>query len=148
LSYGRSALASLDVDKVYAVLGLSVETFGVDYKESVIDTYLRLAAHIVARQGGLALLDLVEDHAFRLRVNLPSWVPDWEVRHGPRLLKASPHSGTWNASLDATPYTRPLERPRLYGRYARSHWRLIDRASPYVWRSKEPSPKRIPRTVS
>ena len=49
LSYGRSALATLDVDKIYAVLGLSLETFRVDYKESVIDTYLQLAAHIVAR---------------------------------------------------------------------------------------------------
>jgi hypothetical protein len=107
---------------VYAVLGLSVKSFGVDYKGSVIDTYLRLAAHIVARQGGLALLDLVEDHAFRLRANLPSWVPDWEVRHGPRLLKASPHSGTWNASLDATPYTRLSAE----GRHLNVHGFMVD----------------------
>lgn len=44
LFYGRSALATLDVDKIYAVLGLSQETFKVDYKEPVVDTYLRLAA--------------------------------------------------------------------------------------------------------
>ena len=71
LSYGRSSLATLDVDKIYAALGLSEETFKVDYKESVVDSYLRFAAHIIAQQDGLALLDHVEDHAFRFRVDLP-----------------------------------------------------------------------------
>ena len=88
LTYGRGYLATLDVDKTYAVVGLSKETFKVDYKEPVVDTYLRLAAHIIAQSDGLALLDHVEERVFRLKDDLPSWVPDWEVRQGPQPLKS------------------------------------------------------------
>ena len=106
LAHGRVYLATLDVDKIYAVLGLSKDTFKVDYKEPVVNTYVRFAAHIIAQPDGLALLDHVEDHVFRLKVDLPSWVPDWEVRQGPQLLKSSPSSGLWNASFGATAYAQ------------------------------------------
>ena len=106
LSYGRGYLATLDVDKIYAVLGLSKETFKVDYKEPVVDTYVRFAAHIIALPDGLALLDHLDDHKFRLKVDLPSWVPDWEVRLGPQSLKSSPYSGLWNPSFGTTAYAQ------------------------------------------
>ena len=99
-------------DKIYAVLGLSKETFKVDYKEPVVDTYVRFAAHIIALPDGLALLDHVDDHKFRLRADPPSWVPDWEVCHGPRLLSYSQCSELWNASFGATAYAQLSARER------------------------------------
>lgn len=106
LSYGRRAPATLDVDKIYAMLGLSEETFKVDYEESAVETYIRLAAYFMAHSLGIDLLDHVEDHAFRLRSELPSWIPDWEVRQGAQILKSLPHCGQWNASVDADVYAR------------------------------------------
>ena len=72
----------------------------------MVDTYVRFAAHIIALPDGLALLDHVDDHKFRLKVDLPSWVPDWEVRLGPQSLKSSPYSGLWNPSFGTTAYAQ------------------------------------------
>ena len=88
------------------MLGLLKETFKIDYKEPVVDTYVRFAAHIIAQSDGLALLNHVEKCISRLRFDLPSRVPDWEVRHGPQPLKSSPSSGLWNASFGATAYAQ------------------------------------------
>lgn len=43
----------------------------------------------------------MDDHTFRLDRGSPSWVPDWEVRHGPKPLKISSEAANWAASLDS-----------------------------------------------
>jgi hypothetical protein len=41
--------------------------------------YTEVVKAFVQRDGNLDVLSAVEDHRYRLRPGLPSWVPDWEV---------------------------------------------------------------------
>ncbi|KAJ8130201.1 hypothetical protein O1611_g3431 [Lasiodiplodia mahajangana] len=105
LALGRKSLATLDVDKVYGLLGLSVEGFEVNYEESTTSTYMRLARAVTNRGGAIMLLNYVDDHSFRFKKGLPTWVPDWEVRHGARSLLDTSAAANWNASGDSTVYS-------------------------------------------
>ncbi|KAI1126202.1 heterokaryon incompatibility protein-domain-containing protein [Nemania abortiva] len=105
LALGRKSLATLDVDKVYGLRGLSVEEFEVNYEEPTTDTYLRLAKSITDKGGAIIMLNYVDDHSFRFKKRLPSWVPDWEVRHGARPLIDTAASINWKASGDHAVYS-------------------------------------------
>lgn len=102
LERGKNAHASMDQDKVYGMIGLTNDTFEIDYKETTTETYLRLARAIISNGDASAMFNFVDDHAFRLDRGLPSWVPDWEVRHGPKPLDIpGSESSNWAASLDS-----------------------------------------------
>ncbi|KAI0870998.1 hypothetical protein GGS24DRAFT_510356 [Hypoxylon argillaceum] len=122
LALGRKSLATLDVDKVYGLRGLSVEEFEVDYEETTESTYLRLAMAITNKGGGIVLLNYVDDHSFRFKKRLPSWVPDWEVRHGARPLIDTSTAINWNASGNSAVYTGLSK----HGRHLHVHGFVLD----------------------
>ncbi|KAI0198683.1 heterokaryon incompatibility protein-domain-containing protein [Astrocystis sublimbata] len=104
LALGRRSLATLGVDKVYGLLGLSAEGFRVDYEEKTESVYLRLARAVVALGGTMTLLNQVDDHIFRVHHSLPSWVPDWQAHPGVRPLLETSAAAEWNASNDSAVY--------------------------------------------
>ncbi|KAI3330014.1 heterokaryon incompatibility protein-domain-containing protein [Ustulina deusta] len=129
LAIGRQALATLDHDKVYALLGLSADSFEVNYDESTTNTYMRVAKFVVDQGGATMLLNYVEDQSFRLQTDLPSWVPDWEVRHGSRSFPiysggemGSYETKKWNASGDAAVYSGLSS----LGRHLHLHGYILD----------------------
>lgn len=100
----RRSASTMSSDKIYAALGLTDAHFSVDYKETATQTFVRLAVNVIlnSRQR-LMLLNVVNDHVYSLNRELPSWVPDWEVRHGPKSFTSWPVFSTWQASGRSEP---------------------------------------------
>lgn len=74
----RTANATLAVDKIYALLGLSSDCadFATDYYKSKTWVYLRFAEwHIIRDEGKELLYEAARSD--RTSGNLPSWIPVW-----------------------------------------------------------------------
>ncbi|OCK73367.1 HET-domain-containing protein [Lepidopterella palustris CBS 459.81] len=85
----RNSFATRDRDKIFALMGLSgSETSGLvpDYSSASSDdkVFINFSKYHMEKTGALDILGAVEDHSHRLKKQLPSWVPDWEV-HPPGL---------------------------------------------------------------
>lgn len=85
----RDTQASDARDKVYALLGLTkgathilVEDLGVDYKMSVEAVYTRTARYVRRLRADLRIFGHREPSSDRKLPSLPSWVPDFTVKHG------------------------------------------------------------------
>ncbi|KAF1812222.1 hypothetical protein P152DRAFT_473937 [Eremomyces bilateralis CBS 781.70] len=80
----RTGRATLAVDKIYALLGLTRERFPVEYEmgnlqsvEFKVNVYLRLAKYFIARHEGDNLL-YEAARSDLTTADCLSWVPDWE----------------------------------------------------------------------
>lgn len=98
----RDARATNDRDKIFALMGLSEresDGFVPDYSLSIEEVYTAFSKHHIQKAGTLEILGACEDHAYRLKKTLPSWVPDWEV-HPPAIpLSLLDQYVSWNASI-------------------------------------------------
>lgn len=102
----RDTQASDARDKVYALLGLAeggtnnlVEDLAVDYKMSVEAVYTRTARHVSRLRADLRIFGHREPSSDRKLTSLPSWVPDFSVKHGGGLMGAGAGgSDGWMAS--------------------------------------------------
>lgn len=87
LQSARGCSAGDPRDKVFALFGivLSPATFGLeaDYKKSTAAVFTEIALYLIRKTGTLNVLS----HCQRERptIELPSWVPDWSLPHGPLL---------------------------------------------------------------
>jgi hypothetical protein len=85
LQRSRQGLASNPRDHVYSLLGLTSDTYRakitIDYKESLADTYRRVAKTIVDQGDGIKLLYSI--HGLDSDLDLPSWAPDWSRQGTP-----------------------------------------------------------------
>ena len=84
----RSSCATEPKDKIFAILSLldledHAEPLNIepDYRKSTVELYTEFAIQYIQWTGALDFLSAVEDRTERLNLDLPSWVPDWEVRH-------------------------------------------------------------------
>lgn len=97
----RDAFATNDRDKVFALMGLSERdtfSFVPDYSLSIEVVFIEFSKYHIEKTGTLDILSAVEDHSYRLKKKLPSWVPDWEV-HPPGLaLSSLDQYSSWDAS--------------------------------------------------
>ncbi|KAK5089757.1 hypothetical protein LTR24_005918 [Lithohypha guttulata] len=119
----KHSLSTMEVDKVYSLIGLTNEQLEVDYSEPALDTFLRFAQTTIAKREDLALLNLVEDQGFRYKNRLPTWVPDWEVHHGPRpFANGAAYSG-WKPSTSKSAKALLLNE----GRILQTHGFVVDR---------------------
>jgi hypothetical protein len=97
-SVGRAACSD-QKDRIYALLAMSTlgtarssqpseSAFHVEWEESTVSTFIRLAEYIIRRDGSVFLLLLNEAFPRPLGagvvegVQLPSWVPDWRFDVG------------------------------------------------------------------
>ncbi|KAI9710297.1 MAG: hypothetical protein M1820_002791 [Bogoriella megaspora] len=84
LPQARDKFASNSSDKVYALLGLASDgtdsDLDPDYSLPASTVYKHVAQRTIELEQTLDILSHVEDHRHRLSSDLPSWVPDWEVR--------------------------------------------------------------------
>ena len=98
----RDARATNDRDKIFALMGLSEresDGFVPDYSVSIEEVFTAFSKHHIQKTGTLEILGACEDHAYRLKKTLASWVPDWEV-HPPALpLYLLDQYASWNASI-------------------------------------------------
>lgn len=85
----RDTEASDARDKVYALLGLTegtsnnlAEDLAVDYKASVETVYTRTARYVSRLRADLRIFGHREPSSDRKLTSLPSWVPDFTVKHG------------------------------------------------------------------
>lgn len=76
LARGRKSCSSLKVDKTYAILGLTNDTFQIDYTQDSTETYKRLARTVISNNHGVKIFNFVDDHSFRLDSSFPTWAPD------------------------------------------------------------------------
>jgi hypothetical protein len=113
-------------DKLYALLGISSQTYGVtpNYELSVPEVFTKFARDIIVQTGTLDILSQVQRKPClsgeRRTSELPSWVPNWgphEVRttdlvQGPSLPPiAAPlymASGPWQAEAQFSPCGKKL----------------------------------------
>ena len=99
----RNAFATDDRDKIFALMTLSErETSGFvpDYSLSIEEVFIKFSKYHIEKTDTLDILGAVEDHSYRLKKELPSWVPDWEV-HPPALaLSLLDQYSSWDASRE------------------------------------------------
>ncbi len=85
LQRSRQSLVSNPSDHVYSLLGLASDDcqakIAIDYKESLADTYRRIAKAIVDQGDGHKLLYNI--YGLDSNPDLPSWVPDWSCQRVP-----------------------------------------------------------------
>lgn len=97
----RDAFATDDRDKIFALMGLSEPEssgFVPDYSLSVEGVFINFSRFHMSKTGTLDILGAVEDHSYRLKKNLPSWVADWEVHPPARCLSSLSQYLLWDAS--------------------------------------------------
>ena len=100
----RNAFATNDRDKIFALMGLSEQStsgFVPDYSLSIDEVFVNFSKYHIEQTGTLDVLGAVEDHSYRLKKALPSWIPDWEV-HPPALpLSSLDQYSSWDASRES-----------------------------------------------
>jgi hypothetical protein len=101
----RDTFATNDRDKIFAMMGLSEQEasdFVPDYSLSITEVFVRFSKHHIEKTGTIDILGACEDHSYRLKKELPSWVPDWEV-HAPSMpLSLLDAYASWNTSKNLT----------------------------------------------
>ena len=89
-------------DKVYALLGLAddqpARMITIDYSKSVEAVYLECAELLVKNGDGMEMLEQAgisglphAGHSSSVRLNLPSWVPDWSQETIPMVIWRQEH---------------------------------------------------------
>jgi hypothetical protein len=77
----REFLSTDRRDKIYALLGLSLDGNGIvpspNYYEPWELVYAKATENIIAGQGKIGAIVLAGHKHFQRKENLPSWVPDW-----------------------------------------------------------------------
>lgn len=102
-------------DKIYALLPMAVrglDGFPVDYKSSNEVVYSRMARHLARLYGDLSIFSHRESSGSRKIKSLPSWVPDFSVKHERGGMDSGTDGGgSWVASGRERwqPDGRPLE---------------------------------------
>jgi hypothetical protein len=98
---GRSSFATDHRDKIFALLGLSAQAseppFFPNYFISTEIVYTDFARQHIEDTMTLDILGAVEDHSYRLKKQLPSWVPDWEVHPPATPFITLEQYSLWNA---------------------------------------------------
>ncbi|KAF2015766.1 hypothetical protein BU24DRAFT_422083 [Aaosphaeria arxii CBS 175.79] len=102
----RTRQATNPVDKIYATFGLAAEMNNVsekgfhelvrpDYTKALVDVYRDMAKFLIIEHGNLEVLS----HAggSTLKVDWPSWVPDWRHEKVTNEMVSSRHPNVYNA---------------------------------------------------
>lgn len=97
----RCSASTEDRDKINAVLGLTGIPFEPDVTGTASEMFIRFATHIIRTSPQrMMLLNLICDRIYSLKTSLPSWVPDWEIRYGPKPFASWPIFYKWRAGGD------------------------------------------------